>query len=140
MNNTKKEQKPLLAKNIIARRKALGMTQFDLAHRSGLALNTVKLIEAGKSEGWASSRKAIAGALNCTTGDLFLNPNTKEYGYLGEYDSIGGAAQILDKISKATPQHRSYVLALLFLDRSMLPKASPDVEGLFKQFVSESTK
>lgn len=83
MGKTSKNQKSIFAQNIVLRRKALAWTQMDLADNSNLALNTIKSIERGKSNGWPDTKEAIAKALNCSVGDLFRDPKIEE-SYLQE--------------------------------------------------------
>lgn len=71
MGKIDKSQRPPLALNIANRRKALKMSQMDLAEAIGAHRNTVADIERGVSEGWPDTREAIARALNCTVAELY---------------------------------------------------------------------
>lgn len=73
-----KTEKPLLARNIITRRKALGLNQAALAHAVGVHVNTIKDIERGLSEGRPDTRQAIATALGCSVSDLFDASGTSQ--------------------------------------------------------------
>lgn len=66
-----KKVKTALAKNLIARRKALGFrTAAAFAAHAKIPYGTIRDIEAGYSEGWRETREAIAKALSCTVEDL----------------------------------------------------------------------
>lgn len=66
-----KKEKPLLARNIIARRKALGFTSARaFAEAAKLPYPTIRDIEAGVSHGQPGTKEIIAKALGCTADDL----------------------------------------------------------------------
>lgn len=74
----KVKQKSILARNIILRRKALGMNQEAFASKVGIGKTTLAEIETDVSEGWLSTRKAIADYLKCSVEDLYKNPDAKD--------------------------------------------------------------
>lgn len=74
MGRRPKKEKPLLARNIVARRRALGWTGMDLAKEAKLPYPTVRDIEAGDSGGWLITRQKIAKALGCTESELHHDP------------------------------------------------------------------
>jgi DNA-binding XRE family transcriptional regulator len=71
----KVKQKSILARNIILRRKALGMNQETFASKVGIGKTTLAEIETDVSEGWLTTRKAIADFLKCNVEDLYKNPD-----------------------------------------------------------------
>lgn len=72
-----KKEKSTFAKNVVARRKALGWGADDLADNAKIGLQTVREIEAGISGGWQSTKEKIAKALGCTVEDLYLTEAAK---------------------------------------------------------------
>lgn len=66
-----KSQRPPLANNIAGRRKALGLSQSELADAIGFHVNTIKDIERGLSEGHPDTRQALASFFKCTVGELY---------------------------------------------------------------------
>jgi len=56
-----------IGRRVAARRRALGLTQKQLAQRSGLSLPAIWKIELGKSDPAASSIAKLALALRCST-------------------------------------------------------------------------
>lgn len=72
MEKPDKKEKPLLAKNIVARRKALGWKNANiLAEKAKIPYGTLRDIEAGYSGGQPDTREAIAKALGCSVNDLY---------------------------------------------------------------------
>ena len=60
--------------SIMERRKALGMSQEELAALSGISRQTISAIESGKSENvLVGTLAAIASALGTTVDQFFLN-------------------------------------------------------------------
>jgi transcriptional regulator with XRE-family HTH domain len=115
---TKKNERSLLATNIVNLRKAQGWSQDDLAHRVGVHLNTIKTIETDKSEGTFETRMAIAGALKCELSDLYRDkaPAPKPRGLVRIPETI----EFLSKFSKLSPARRDLVLAVAFDDESII--------------------
>ncbi len=74
MGKTKLTERSKLAQNIVLRRKELSWSQDDLAAKSGVPLNTIKLIETGKRVGGLDTIGAIAGALGCGIDELKGEP------------------------------------------------------------------
>lgn len=71
MKKIDKARRPPLALNIMTLRKRLGWSQEELAHATGVHVNTIKDIERGLSEGRPETRQSIATALNSTVAELF---------------------------------------------------------------------
>lgn len=68
----RKPLKPIIALNIIARRKARGFKSAkDFAEHARIPYGTLRDIEAGYSDGWRETRVAIAKALECDINDLY---------------------------------------------------------------------
>lgn len=74
LGKTRGKIKSTFVQNIVTRRRALGWNQIDLAEKAELGVNTIKSIERGASQGWPSTKEAIARALGCEVDDLFVRP------------------------------------------------------------------
>jgi transcriptional regulator with XRE-family HTH domain len=70
----------MVGQRIAALRKAQGLTQLRLAHRTGIALNTISRLERGENENpELNTLLAIAAALSVPVGELLAEPvNGKE--------------------------------------------------------------
>lgn len=78
MVKTRKNEKSVLAKNIIARRKAIGWKSAEkFAEAAGIPYPTLRDIEADLSSGRKSTLEAIAKKLKCTLSDLYSDPNAQ---------------------------------------------------------------
>lgn len=77
MKMAKRKEKSILARNIISRRNALRMNQEVFASKVGIGKTTLAEIETDVSEGWLSTRQAIADFLKCKVEDLYRDPNEK---------------------------------------------------------------
>lgn len=77
MAKIEKSQRPPFAKNISERRKALGLSQAELAHKVGTHRNTIADIERGTSEGRPDTRQAIASVLGRSVGELFASQESQ---------------------------------------------------------------
>lgn len=123
-------KKSALAQNIIRLRKALGWSQEELARKSGVNLNSIKLIETDKSEGRKGSREAIAGALGCSYEDLFLAPAPAEPNHLEtETLAFSLAGAVLTHLADISAGRRQAVLSSLFEDS---PEVLAELSGLLK--------
>lgn len=73
----KKKEKPILAKNIISRRKALGFKSAEkFAEFIKMPYPTLRDIEGGVNSGLDETKLIIANGLGCTLSDLYKEPNT----------------------------------------------------------------
>lgn len=63
----------LLARNIRGQREALGFTQEDAAHASGLAVRHYQKLEAGELNVTLRTLTKVAKALKCEMSDLFAD-------------------------------------------------------------------
>ena len=63
--------KAWVGRNIRAARKAKGLSQFQLAERSGLSIDFIGKVERGTASPSLESLKAIATAMNLSLGNLF---------------------------------------------------------------------
>lgn len=63
--------KQVMGRNIRAARKAKGLSQFQLAERSGLSADFIGKVERGTTSPSIESLKGIADALHLTLRDLF---------------------------------------------------------------------
>ena len=72
---------------IMERRKALGMSQEELAQKSGISRQTISAIESGKSENvLVGTLAAIATALGTTVDQFFLSEVSKRLDAEGDHD------------------------------------------------------
>lgn len=62
--------KETLAKNVRASREALGWTQQELAHQSGLSIATIRTIEQQRNAASLSTIEELAAALKTTPAQL----------------------------------------------------------------------
>jgi transcriptional regulator with XRE-family HTH domain len=121
LKKTKGKKKSIFAKNIIARREALGWNQSDLAHKTGLGLNTIKSIERDVSEGNPRTKRYIAEALGCEVEDLFSRaPQEPE-------SNTGGPALSKPAVSKA--ELLQIMRDILGADVDIDPKSIRVIEG-----------
>jgi transcriptional regulator with XRE-family HTH domain len=63
----------LLARNIRQQREALGFTQEDAAHASGMAVRHYQKLEAGELNVTLRTLTKVAKALKCEVSDLFAD-------------------------------------------------------------------
>lgn len=90
-----KDEKPTLAKNVIARRKAMGFkTAAAFAEFARIPYGTLRDIEAGYSQGWAETKELIASALGCSVDEL-LSPVEQINNDLGRFASLLSNADLV---------------------------------------------
>lgn len=77
LKKTTKGEKPLLSKNIVRARKALGMTAMDLAEKAGIPYPTLRDIEAGYNHGLLETHEKIAAALSLSVADLYRDEQSE---------------------------------------------------------------
>ena len=77
-NKRSKEVIDIISGRITARRLALGMSKAELSRRSGLALETINMVEFGRREPYISTSKQIADALNISLDYLVGLSDDKE--------------------------------------------------------------
>lgn len=114
-----KTPKPIWARNIMARRKALGFASADdFAEHIGMSSATYRDIEAGVSEGRYENRETIAHGLRCSVADLYQGTNEI---ILADFS---GASDFLGDFSDAPPGVRKVLLSLLYDDQAYLRDVS----------------
>ena len=131
LKKSDKKAKPLFAKNIISRRKALGWNAHELAEEAKIPYPTLRDIEAGYSNGREDTRASIAKALKCSMADLHFEeakpairrPGPRDLQSLidapGASLPWGPLSQVLESFANADRALRAHVLALLYEDVSI---------------------
>jgi len=139
------KSRPILAQNIILRRKAMGFSQIELAERVGVHLNIIKKLESGRGEGEMQNREAIAQALECSLSDLYMTPESKPKP-INEVSFVNWrspeqwlpGALVLERLASVQIERRFAVLFLLFdeplyRNREMLPPALDSLARALKK-------
>ena len=103
----------LMLEEIKKRRKALGFSQEELAHRSGISYRALQNYETGKTSIPIDRLEAIAGVLGCYVSDLYMDRDSPEKKASLSYAL---ACDVLTQLKNITPLHRAVVLAVLFRD------------------------
>jgi transcriptional regulator with XRE-family HTH domain len=129
-----KKTKPIWAKNIIKRRKAMG---YESAEEFSAAIKvpypTYRDIEGGASEGRYETREAIAKGLKCTIANLYEGADGPS---LADFSD---AADFLSRFASA-PQHiQKVALMIVYRDSSFLrnfpEKVAKEATALLKTLV-----
>ncbi len=139
-----KRQKPIFSKNIILRRKALGLSGIKLAEIAKIPYPTLRDIEAGISSGREENRQAIARALHCSMADLYSDGPTPTANP-APHVAPGWAesAQMLHHYMSAERDTRLLALYVLTDDDSYLAEYEaisdePELASLLKKTLSSS--
>lgn len=69
------ELRRILAANVVKRRKALGFSQEELAHRAGIDRTWASVIENAKSAVTIDVLEKVAGALEVSASELLSSPS-----------------------------------------------------------------
>jgi transcriptional regulator with XRE-family HTH domain len=106
--------------NLKRRRKELNWSQEFLAHKSGVALRTIKDIERGASPGLHATREALAQSVGCTLDELNqfeapkVDKNVKRRAFLFE------AGDFLARVANLSPEDQKVVFAVVYDDPDLL--------------------
>lgn len=114
----------IIGSNIRARRKALGMTQAQLAHKCGLTTLTISRVELGERQIRRTSLHEISTALGCDETDLVTNKDVIK----GEFSE---AASVLSHLENLEPDLKKLALALIYKNPSIAPDHAVDFGTLF---------
>ena len=122
-----------LADRIRERRKALRLTQHDLAERADVSFASIQSLERGSSNPRRNTLEVIAKALDMSVGDLLgetvettaPRPSLSPSAVTGPL-LASDAAVILAQLSSIGEAQRALLLALLFSDRSLFDGFSFD--------------
>lgn len=114
-------------------RKERGLTQSDLADRSGVSFRGLQDIEIGKRTPRADTLEMLAQALGVSPGALLVDvgpsasalSSTAIQGPLTPSDF----AAILVQIANISPERRAVVLGILFDDASLVPESMADLSA-----------
>ena len=117
------------------RRKALRLTQSELAERSGLSFAVIQTLESGKTDPRRKTLEAVAAGLDMSVAELMepsLSKNEHAARGLSPYAITGpvtvkDGALILSQIADISPERRAFVLAVLFDDESLIPDEMSDL-------------
>lgn len=124
LKKTKRPDKPIWAKNIVLRQKALGISSIEqLAELAELPYPTVRDIAAGTSEGGYEKREKIARALKCTVADLYRG--AAEPG--APIPDVASAIDLLSKFASLPPTLQKMALTLIYQDTAYLAEIPPQV-------------
>lgn len=112
-------------------RKERGLTQSDLADRSGISFRAIQNLESGNRTPRADTIEMISQALGVPPGELLSSVGMSSKG-LSPYAVTGpvtvkDGALILSQIADISPERRAFVLAVLFDDESLIPDEMSDL-------------
>lgn len=120
MKKTGKREKPIFAKNVIARRKSLKWSGHKLAEMADIPYPTLRDIEAGINAGRDETKRAIAKALGTNLSALYSEAIPTQIGLLeqrlipGEQtEAFLDAAQVLQNFAQASELRRLIALYIL---------------------------
>jgi transcriptional regulator with XRE-family HTH domain len=105
-----------VGKNIARKLNDLGITQLELANRTGLTPASVSRIVAGTTQTRLANLELIAKALGCTVEEI-----------QGVKYSLYDAAEILSLFANQSPLMQKVLLALLHKDPSLVRDESPEL-------------
>lgn len=111
-------------------RKSCGVTQIELADRSGVGHRTIQDIELSRTSPTVSTIEALAGALGVPTTALFAAPGPPT-----NPDHLQDAIDVLSAWQKAAPPQRALAMAVLTLDAAHLadyPSLGGSLESVLK--------
>lgn len=125
MKKTKKTDKPIWAKNIVARQKAAGIASIEkLAEDAKLPYPTVRDIANGISEGGFEKRSKIAKALGCTVADLYRE-DVRDVGQ--PIQDLQFAGELISRFAGLSPTLQKIALTVIYQDTSFLKQIPPKV-------------
>jgi len=126
--NEKNNIDKIIGGNIRARRKALGMTQSQLASKCGLTAITISRVELGERQVRRTSMHEISAALGCKETDFVTNEGAVRGEFSRAYD-------VLFQLESLEPDLRSLVLSLIYKKPTLAPEyASFEVSELLLRF------
>lgn len=109
----------LIGENIRQTRESLGLSQSDLAKKSGLTVQSISRIETGKSNPRWANLDTIAEALGVSIDRLFgIYPDDR-------VKALSSALEFLAKFQGLSRPCQMVVLALVFDDEAYLDGLSP---------------
>lgn len=126
------------------RRKALRLTQSELAERSGLSFAVIQTLESGKTDPRRKTLEAVAAGLDMSVAELMepsLSKNEHAARGLSPYAITGpvtvkDGALILSQIADISPERRALVLAILFDDAHVIPDSMSELGDGLSQLLS----
>lgn len=134
LKKTRVKVKPVLSRNIQAFRKNLGMKQQELALRTGVHLNTIKMIEGGHSEGTPENRAKIAAELGTTVSELYRDGDQK--GLKKLVPDFSGAVEFLELFRSLSPDRKALVSMLVYDDPAYLA-GNPDLARVVSNLLKD---
>jgi transcriptional regulator with XRE-family HTH domain len=111
-------------RNLVARRKTLGLTQQALADRAGLSLRGYQDIEYGVVFGTEDSLTRLASALSCTAADLLTSEQKPLYTSLNPALNSDDIKALASVRPDEMPSLRAVLLSLRAMRRAKLVKKS----------------
>lgn len=133
-----------LSDRIRLRRKALRLTQSELAERSGLSFAVIQTLESGKTDPRRKTLEAVAAGLDISIAELLgpepaptdKAPTSLSSSAVTGPITIKDGALILSQLADISPERRALVLAILFDDSSVIPESMSDIGGDLSQLLS----
>ena len=106
-------------------RKERGLTQSDLADRSGVSFGAIQNLEAGKRTPRADTIEMLAQALdvspNKLLGEVIPSGATLSASAIPGPLTPADCAAVLLQLAEVSPERRAFVLGVLFDDASIVP-------------------
>lgn len=120
-------------------RKERGLTQGDLADRSGVAFRSIQDIELGKRTPRADTIEMLAQALgvspNKLLGEVIPSGATLSASAIPGPLTPADCAAVLLQLAEVSPERRAFVLGVLFDDASIVPDSlAGDLPRLLSTF------
>lgn len=111
-------------------RKERGLTQSDLADRSGVSFRAIQNIEAGERTPRSDTVEMIAQALGVQPGELLSStePSSRSLSTTAIHGPLTASdfASVIQRLADVSPDRRALALAILFDDPALIPDSLSD--------------
>ena len=111
-------------------RKERGLTQGDLADRSGVSFRSIQDIEASKRTPRSDTLEMLAQALGVQPGELLSSTEPSSHSLSTTVIqgplTASDFASVIQRLADVSPERRALALAILFDDVSLIPDSLSD--------------
>lgn len=111
-------------------RKERGLTQGDLADRSGVSFRAIQDIELGKRSPRSDTVEMLAQALGVQPGELLSSTEPSSHSLSTTIIqgplTASDFASVIQRLADVSPDRRALALAILFDDASLIPESLSD--------------